>query len=154
MIKLYRISQTEYINDLTGIGARIYGGRWNNVNHPVVYTSNSRSLAALEFMVHMPLALMPDDLSLAELHVPDSINRETLEIGALPENWRNYPAPERLASIGTNWLKSKSSLLVNVLSAVIDREYNTLINPLHPDMHVVSLVNIEAFLFDNRLFKK
>lgn len=152
MIKLYRICATEHINDLSGSGARIYGGRWNNAGYPIVYSSGSRSLAALEFLVHVPMALAPDNLSIAEIIIIDNVKRESITTCELPSNWRGYPAPEQLANIGTKWLKSKSSLLLDIPSAVVDKERNTLINPLHPDMQHVDLAKVEKFYFDSRLF--
>jgi RES domain-containing protein len=152
LIKLYRISSKEHIEDITGTGARIYGGRWNHVNYPVVYTSASRSLAALEFLVHVPMALAPVNLSIAEIMIQKNVQRDTIPFSELPANWRDYPAPEQLANLGTRWLKSKSSLLLDIPSAVVEQEFNTLINPLHPDAKFVKMVNIEPFLFDSRLF--
>ncbi len=152
MIKLYRICATEHINDLSGTGARIYGGRWNNAGYPIVYSSGSRSLAALEFLVHVPMALAPDNLSIAEIIIPDNVKRESITTSELQSNWRGYPPPEQLANIGTKWLKSKSSLLLDIPSAVVDKELNTLINPLHPDMQHVDLAKVEKFYFDSRLF--
>lgn len=152
MIKLYRICTTEHINDLSGTGARIYGGRWNHSGYPIVYSSGSRSLAALEFLVHVPMALAPDNLSIAEIIITDNIKRESITSNELPSNWRGYPAPEQLANIGTKWIKSKSSLLLDIPSAVVDKEVNTLINPLHPDMKYVNLAKVEKFYFDSRLF--
>jgi RES domain-containing protein len=152
MIKLYRICTTEHIADLSGAGARIYGGRWNNTGYPIVYTSGSRSLAALEFLVHVPMALAPDNLSIAEIIITDKVKRESITTKELASNWRGYPAPEQLAEIGTKWIKSKSSLLLEIPSAVVDKEINTLINPLHPDMKHVSLAQVEKFHFDSRLF--
>ncbi len=152
MIQLFRISLSEHINDMTGTGAKIYGGRWNHAGYPVVYASGSRSLAALEFLVHVPMALAPDNLSIAEINIQKKITRSSIKNNQLPSNWQAYPAPEEIANIGTNWIKSKSSLLLDVPSAVLDKEFNTLINPLHPDMQFVNLVNIEPFSFDPRLF--
>lgn len=152
MIKLYRICTTEHISDLSGTGARIYGGRWNHPGYPIVYSSGSRSLAALEFLVHVPMALAPDNLSIAEITITEKIKRESITPKGLPVNWRGYPAPEQLANIGTKWIKSKSSLLLDIPSAVVDKEVNTLINPLHPDIKHVSLANVEKFYFDSRLF--
>ena len=152
MIKLYRIRTTEHINDLSGTGARVYGGRWNNAGYPIVYSSGSRSLAALEFLVHVPMALAPDNLSIAEIEITDNIKRESITTKELPSNWRSYPAPEQLANIGTKWIKSTSSLLLDIPSAVIDQEVNTLINPLHPDMKHVNLAKVEKFYFDSKLF--
>ena len=154
MIKLFRISTSEHINDITGTGARIYGGRWNHAGYPVVYTSGSRSLAALEFLVHVPMALAPENLSIVEINIQENIEWESINESQLPSNWRDYPAPEQLANIGTNWIKSKSSLLLDIPSAVVEKEVNTLINPLHPDIKFVDLINIEKFSFDSRLFKQ
>lgn len=153
MIKLYRISTTEHINDLSGTGARIYGGRWNHAGYPVVYSSGSRSLAALEFLVHVPMALAPENLSIAELSIEKEVKRESITSRELPFNWRDYPAPEELANLGTKWVKARSSLLLDIPSAVVDKEVNTLINPLHPDMKKVFLAKVETFFFDSRLFR-
>ena len=154
MIQLFQISTSEHINVITGTGARIYGGRWNHTGYPVVYTSGSRSLAALEFLVHALMALAPENLSIVEINIQKNIERESINKSQLPSNWRNYPAPEQLANIGTNWIKSKSSLLLDIPSAVVKKEVNTLINPLHPDIKFVDLTNIEMFSFDSRLFKQ
>jgi len=152
VIKLFRISLSKHINDMTGTGAKIYGGRWNRAGYPVVYASGSRSLAALEFLVHVPMALAPDNLSIAEINILKNIKRTSVKESQLPKNWKNYPAPEEIANIGTNWIKSQSSLLLNVPSAVVDKEFNTLINPLHPDIQFVTLGKVESFSFDPRLF--
>jgi len=45
-------------------------------------------------------------------------------------------------------------LLLDIPSAVVVKEVNTLINPLHPDIKFVDLINIEKFSFDSRLFKQ
>lgn len=55
-MKLYRIAQTAHIKDLSGTGARLYGGRWNEKGVGVVYTSESRALAILEYLVHVPMS--------------------------------------------------------------------------------------------------
>ena len=39
-----------------GEGARLHGGRWNSRGARVVYVSSSRSLAALELLVHLEIA--------------------------------------------------------------------------------------------------
>ncbi len=153
MIKLFRISAPEHINDLSGSGSRLYGGRWNHAGHPAVYTSRSRSLAALEFLVHAPMALAPENLRIAEIQIPDSVSMKSIKGKDLPSNWQDYPAPEQLADIGTKWLKSKSSLLFEIPSAVVEKEFNILINPLHPDIKRITFRIIEKFTFDSRLLR-
>jgi RES domain-containing protein len=100
------------------------------------------------------MALAPENLSIVEINIQENIERESINESQLPSNWRNYPAPEQLANIGTNWIKSKSSLLLDIPSAVVEKEVNTLINLLHPDIKFVDLTNIEMFSFDSRLFKQ
>ncbi len=154
MIKLFRIATSEHISDISGTGARIYGGRWNHQGYPVIYASGSRSLAALEFLVHVPMALAPENLSILEINIIETVEIESVNESQLPLNWRDYPAPEQLADIGTSWLKSKSSLLLEIPSAVVNKEVNILINPLHEDIKSVSLVSIENFSFDPRLVRE
>jgi RES domain-containing protein len=131
----------------------MYGGRWNYIGYPVVYASESRSLAVLEFLVHVPMALAPENLSIMEINISETVRTERVTKKQLPSNWRDYPAPEQLADIGTDWLKSKSSLLLETPSAVVDKEMNFLINPLHEDIKSVNLVSVEYFSFDSRLLQ-
>lgn len=154
MIKLFRIAIFAHISDMSGAGAKIYGGRWNHAGYPVVYTSGSRSLAALEFLVHVPMALAPGKLSIVEIDIQENVKREAVKENQLPSSWRDYPAPEQLADIGTDWLKSKSSLLLDIPSAVVDKEFNTLINLLHPDIKHVKVAIVKKFSFDSRLLKQ
>ncbi len=152
MIQLFRISKSIHINDLSGMGARLYGGRWNFAGYPVVYCSGSRSLAALEFLVHTPMVLAPTDLSIAEISIKKNVKRKSFTEDQLPMNWRETPAPEQLAVLGSEWIKSQSSLLLDVPSVVVDQEINTLINPMHPDIEFVKIARIVSFSFDSRLF--
>lgn len=87
MIKLFRISISKHINDITGTGAKIYGGRWNHAGYSVVYTSGSMSLAVLEFLVHIPMALAPANLSVMEINIHDNIKREAIKKSQLPSSW-------------------------------------------------------------------
>ena len=83
-----------------GTGARLYGGRWNPQGISVVYAAESRALATVEYLVHVPLSLVPRDLSLVTLHIPDGIPYTTITIADLPANWRSYPPPPALADLG------------------------------------------------------
>ena len=57
-MEVYRIAKSSYRTDLTGLGSRLYGARWNKKGTGLVYTSESRALASLEFLVHVPLSLL------------------------------------------------------------------------------------------------
>ena len=152
-MKVYRIAKTRYVDDLSGSGARIYGGRWNHKGTSVIYTSENRALATVEYLVHVPLSIVPASLGLVTLQIPDEIVPQEIAVSDLPKSWREYPAPTRLAEFGTNWATRNESLLLRVPSVVVDQEFNILINPLHPDMKRVSIFRVESYAFDKRLFR-
>lgn len=150
---LFRITRKKYIEDLSGDGSRIFGGRWNAKGFAVLYTSQTESLAALETLVHVPVDVIPSDLNLLILSVPDNVSGERIEAGDLPADWKNYPAPNSLAEIGTNWIESKSSFLLDVPSVLVRTERNILINPNHSEMEKIAIKEIRPFRFDPRLFE-
>lgn len=149
-MELYRISRAPYIRDLTGEGARSHGGRWNKKGIPVVYTSEHISLAAMEVLVNVTSTDLPGDLQLATLYIPDNASSEIIRLEDLPKNWREYPAPDSIMEVGTQWAEKGESLLIRVPSAVIPRERNILINPMHREFSRVKIVNVEEFSFDER----
>ncbi len=152
-MEVYRIAKTRYLNDLSGSGARIFGGRWNHKGTSVIYTSENRALATVEYLVHAPLSIMPTSLSLMTLHIPNEISPQEIIPSVLPNNWRAYPAPTKLADIGTLWAKRNQSLLLRVPSAVVEHEYNILINPLHPDIGRLRITHVEKYSLDRRLLR-
>jgi RES domain-containing protein len=151
---VYRIAKTRHISDLSGIGARLYGGRWNNKGIGIVYASENRSLATVEYLVHVPISIIPGDLSIASIKIPDLIKPKDILPCNLPNNWRDYPPPSELAEIGTKWALSNETLSLRVPSAVVENEFNILINPQHPEMKRITISKVEKFRFDTRLVKQ
>jgi RES domain-containing protein len=149
---LYRISRAVYARDLSGEGSRRFGGRWNKKGVPVIYTSSHQSLAALEVLVHVPVTSIPEDLQLITLKVPVTEETEQILTSDLPEDWQAYPAPDRLAEIGTNWAKRGEGLLLRVPSAIIPDESNFLINPLHEEARKIEIHAVRDYQFDKRIF--
>lgn len=152
-MQAFRIAKTAQIRDLSGTGAMVYGGRWNQKNIPVIYTSENRSLATVEYLVHLPLSIIPKNVSIACFDIPGDIVLEQVPIAKLPKNWQAYPAPEELAQWGTEWALSKRSLLLRVPSVIVAGEFNILINPKHSDLIRVKISTIEKYSFDKRLVK-
>jgi len=150
-MKVYRIAKTKYLRDLTGSGSRLYGGRWNFKGTGLIYTSETRALATVELLVHLHLSMVPQNLSIGTIEIPDHIIPEHISTADLPPGWRNYPAPLQCAEIGTRRALSNESLLLRVPSAVVEHEFNILINPSHPDIRYVSISHIEDYKFDDRL---
>lgn len=119
----------------------------------MIYTSESRALATVEYLVHVPLSIAPAALSMLTLQIADEIAPKEILMSDLPGNWRDFPALSNLAEIGTNWARSNESLMFRVPSAVVEHEFNILINPLHPDMKHVLIFQVESYVFDRRLFQ-
>lgn len=148
---LYRITKAAYARDLSGSGPRLYGGRWNPKGLSVIYTSESRALAALEFFVHLSRAVILPGLSLVSIEIPESVSRKEVPAEGLPRGWRAYPAPPELAAIGAAWARSKESLLLRVPSALMPPEGNFLLNPAHPEMSHARIIEVVKYTLDQRL---
>jgi RES domain-containing protein len=151
---VYRIAKQQFIYDLTGEGARLYGGRWNKKGTPVVYTSGSRSLATVEYLVHLPQSVMPLDVCMAELEIPDPESGELVSQDTLPPDWRAFPSPAQLAEIGEAWIRAGLSPVQKVPSAVVKDEWNYLLNPRHPLFQSLKIVSVEDWQFDHRLLER
>jgi len=152
-MRVYRIAKEQYIKDLSGEGSRLYGGRWNNKGTRIIYTAESRSLATVEYLVHVPLQIIPRDLYIAEIDVPD-VEIEIVEPASLETNWQDYPSPKLIRDIGDTWQRDNKTLLLRVPSAVIKNEWNILVNPEHKQFHKVKIVSIESYSFDARLLHR
>lgn len=147
---LYRITKCGYAADLSGTGARLYGGRWNSEGKPMLYLASSRSLAVLEVLVHLDPLIIPGNYCLVEIEVPDS-RITTIDAEQLPNDWRDISGPVILRELGDAFLKKQEHLLMKVPSSIVPAEYNYLLNPLHPDAFDVKLLKREPFGFDRRL---
>ena len=150
-MNVYRIAREKFIRDLSGEGARLFGGRWNRRGTPMIYASEYRSLAALEVLVHTSAHQLPEDLMILTLSLPDEPSPRIVASDDLPDQWRKYPAPQHLAELGSIWAESKKSVLLKVPSAVMPQEWNLLLNPQHEGMSRVEIADITPFSFDGRL---
>lgn len=153
MRQVYRISLAKHARDLSGKGARLTGGRWNTKDTALIYTSESRSLAALEYLVHVSLAKIPPGITVTSIEIPQSLVPITIDISDLPADWRRSPSPFLLGDIGTKWVSGMESLLLRVPSAVVKHEYNILINPSHSEINSIKIHEVEDFIYDERLQK-
>ena len=136
-----------------GEGARLHGGRWNSPGVPLVYTSESPALAALELLVGLGDAGHLAGFSLLSIELPDA-GIADLDRSLLPGNWKSYPAPPELARLGDSWVSSGSSLALRVPSVVIEQECNLLVNPDHADFGKVIIGSAIPFQFDERLARR
>jgi RES domain-containing protein len=151
-VRVWRICLRRY-RIFDGEGARRYGGRWNQADTSIVYTSGSLSLAALELFVHVDIDIAPTRLVAIAADIPEELETETVDIGKLPKNWRTYPAPEALKNLGTAWAARRTTAILAVPSAVIPEEHNYLLNPRHADFNRIRIRKPIPFRFDARMWK-
>jgi RES domain-containing protein len=151
-MKLYRISLCKYIDDLTGTGAEITGGRWNSKGIRVLYTAQSASLAMLEVVARINNTVVEAPYCMIVLEVPNDSIKE-FKSTELTNTWDNFPAEEQTRLAGDKFVNEQKALLLKVPSIIVPEEHNYIINPAHnrfTDIKVVSKRNIS---FDKRFIK-
>ncbi len=131
-------------------GSFRYGGRWSSPGTRLAYTSEHLSLAMVEYYVHLDPGDMPGDLVLCTAGIPNDISRERIDSEALPVNWRDTPAPHRMAEIGDTFARSGGGAIIIVPSALSPEESNWLINPGHPEFRRITIHQSEPFRYDRR----
>ena len=136
----------------TGEGARLYGGRWNPEGIPMVYTAATQSLAILELLVQDGRMLAR--YVMIPVTIPARLKIEHIELKDLPDGWREPAAREHLRGIGADWVKSGSSAVLAVPSAVVPSEINYLLNPHHPAISKLKIGGAQEFITDLRLPRK
>ena len=150
-MKVYRITKTKYAEDLSGTGAKLYGGRWNHIDSACIYTAESRALSVLEYAINKNIDFIPRALSLCVFEIDES-QVYSLKQEDLPGNWRATPAPKSTKDYGTQFLKSNKPIL-KIPSIIIPEEFNYIINPQVAGLSF-KLVEIKDFVFDLRIKKK
>jgi RES domain-containing protein len=106
----------------------------------------------MEYLDHLVPARAPDDLVVITAEIPDELATTIVEAEDLPTDWRMYPAPEHLARLGADWVRSAATAVLCVPSAIVPQESNYLLNPAHRDFKKVRLSAPEPFSFDPRLW--
>ena len=139
MTTAWRICRRPFA-DLSGEGARLYGGRWNSPGRPVVYAAEAAALAVLEVRVHLDLdwSLLPAD------YVLMAIDLSSLAIESLEE------PPDDPVAYGDAWLESRRSAVLGVPSVLVHESRNLLVNVAHPEASRASIASIRSFSFDER----
>ena len=150
---VYRLATKKYADDLSGAGAEISGGRWNFKGTRVLYTSDSRALCMAEIAVHTPYGIIPKDYYLVIVEIPEIPDVISVHIESLPNNWRAFPYSKKTQEVGSEFIHTKKHLYIKVPSAVVQGDYNILINPSHPAFERVKIISKEKFNFDERLFR-
>lgn len=144
---LYRIvARSQADTPFTGEHCR-QGGRWSTPGVHLAYASASPGGALLEHLAHRDGASKrPMVLVCAQL---PAIRWPVLE--SPPPGWRARPYSQRIRAVGDRWIESGESLLLLVPSALVEAEWNVLINPEHPQFRRLRVQAIRAMVIDPRL---
>ncbi|MCU6453369.1 RES family NAD+ phosphorylase [Sphingomonas sp. A2-49] len=111
----------------------------------MVYAAASPSLAVLEVLVHLdlPAELLPDDLRMLTIEIPDDVAMHTLD-----------PSPtgdDECRAAGDAFLDAGDAAAILVASVMVPQERNVLLNVRHADMARVTIQHRAPFQFDRRL---
>ena len=151
MITVYRFAPEIFNKDLSGNGSKVFGGRWNNIGIPAVYTSFTISLALVELFIHKKTYDQIIVNQLMEITIADSVEH-SISHTKIKKGWQNDEAYCQF--MGSEFLQQKNAICLQVPSAVIEEESNVVLNPLAPDFSKkVKVKTVKPFLFDGRLFK-
>jgi len=140
-------------HDLSGKGAELSGGRWNRKGTPMVYTSDSRSLACMETVVHLSSGdSLPLNRFLVQVSIPIAVWKSRIELDPADHvGWDAEPPGKVSMDWGTAWVQGKTTVLARVPSVIVPEEINILINPLHPDVSKIAAVKVRKWTYDQRL---
>jgi len=136
-IQAYRVAQKKYIMDKSGEGAQISGGRWTPPGCAVLHFSESISLCVLEASVPLPTKYIKKGLSQIEITLPKGLKYESVELKALKKGWKGFENYQYCREFGTKWYKEKKASVLRVPSAIVETEYNYILNPSHKDYKLI-----------------
>jgi len=128
--------------NLSGTGARQYGGRFNPPGIPAVYTSQSIALALLEILVHIDKFEVPNDYVVMAIRLngrrvarpsgTDFTNIRQLTIAQFKGSFYQWP-------------------VLRAPSVIVPQEYNFILFPEATGFEA-KIESVELLNFDRRLF--
>lgn len=132
-ITAWRISPAKYRDTaFSGEGAKEYGGRFNSVGTPMVYTSESLALATLGLLARTNKRQRLAGREYLSVTFPEK-HVTIYDADDLPGGWDARPYGPASQHVGDAWTQAQTSLIARVPSVVVPSEHNYLINPQHPD---------------------
>lgn len=147
-MQVFRIGLAKYTNSLNASGR---AARWNPNDIEMIYTAGSRSLACLENIVHRNQIGLNQSFKVMTIEIPDDLLVLTIQQKKLQKGWTEFYQMPITQKMGEDWINEAKSAVLSVPSAIINAEYNYLINPKHPDFKSIKLLKSEIFVFDKRI---
>ncbi|MFA4870642.1 MAG: RES family NAD+ phosphorylase [Pedobacter sp.] len=147
-MQVFRIGLAKYTDSLQASGR---AARWNPNDIEMIYTAGSRSLACLENVVHRNQIGLNQSFKVMTIEIPDDLVILSIEQKKLQTDWTEFHNMPVTQKLGEDWIIAGKSAILKVPSAIINAEYNYLINPKHPDFKSIKLLKSEIFIFDKRI---
>jgi RES domain-containing protein len=151
-MKIYRIARTEFC-DISGEGAKRYGGRWNPPGLPVLYGSSTIATALLERLTIDPEMFSAERYvlySVMEFDCPDRLVFIP-PFNKLPEGWDAIPAERCSQQFGADLIQS--GVVCFAVPSVVDKtSLNYVINPLAKEFERL-LIKVYPLELDKRVVK-
>ncbi|MEM6816301.1 MAG: RES family NAD+ phosphorylase [Bacteroidota bacterium] len=145
---VYRLARSEFATSLNSSGAP---NRWNSAREYVIYTSGSASLCALELLAHTSGVRPVGNYKLMKIEIDDSIQILNMDKGNLPQDWNSISNYHLTQDLGSDWYEKKNFLVLKVPSAIIDSEYNYIVNTVHDSFSKhIRLLDTDDFFWDKR----
>lgn len=149
MTTAWRICKAKYAaTAFDGQGAKATGGRWNPPGTAVVYASAAASQAVLEILAHADSTILSLSYVLIPVQFDDSLV-SVIDPATLPSNWFDDQSATR--DIGAAWVRSSTSAILRVPSAILSVEHNYLLNPAHADFRQVQIGPPQPLMIDERI---
>ena len=131
---------------MNGMGASMQGGRWNSPGLGPIYAAENYSGAYLELMVKLGRVALSGMYHYCEIVVPDDV----------PVEDSNFPLAEiERESVtrrcGNSWWKGLRTAVLRVPSALTHVDSNFLLNPFHPQFHILQVSATRPVWVDPRL---
>lgn len=139
-------------DDLSGLGAKLTGGRWNSKGVPMVYCSTSIALATLETVHYLRAGGLPFNRFLVRIEVPEAVWQARRILDPVPGGWDAIPASLSASRAGDRWSAAGKTALLVVPSVIVPDECNVLINPRHLDAAAITASTVRRWHYDPRFF--
>jgi RES domain-containing protein len=114
-----------------------------------IYAAASLSLATLEILVHF--VDVPNDYTFTTIDIPDAVVIEAVPDRRLPRGWNATTGSTAARTFGAKWALELRSAVLSVPSSIVRAERIFVINPMHPDLKLITFSRPKLFRFDPRL---
>ena len=139
-------------DDLSGMGAKLTGGRWNSKGVPVVYCATSIALATLETVHCLRSGSLPFNRCLVRIAVPEPAWQARQLLDPPPGGWDAIAAGVSASRAGDRWSAAGKTALLAVPSVLVPDECNVQLNPRHRDAASIPASTVRRWHYDPRFF--